>query len=207
MFVSFGWNCNGAIYRKNVLGLSKESGYKTLPFDIAATSYDGLCNCLEDDFNHFFDDLRIAEDNVIMNYYGMWFNHESPILQSTFPKNHFIVDNYKNFKERYNKRIQNFYDYINQAIEKERVITFICMNPSTNFTRLDNIISQKFPKLKYNIFGCIHPAISRYSFYDHFRASVHQINRKNTKTIYNYDKPEFPSKQQLIDIVEKDWPL
>ena len=207
MFVSLGWNCNGAIYRKNTLGLSEERGYKTLPFDIAATSYEGLCECLQDDFSHFFDNLRIAEDGVIMNYYGMWFNHESPILQTTFPKNHFVDNCYQNFKTRYQNRIQNFYDYINLAIENNNLITFICINPNTDFTKLDRILSEKFPKLKYKIFGCVHPLVARYSFYDHFRTTVIDVERENTKTIYNYDKRDFPSKDELCKIAEQEWPI
>jgi len=194
--VSFGWNCNGAIYRSNILGLTKESGYKTLPFDIVATPYEGLCQCLEDDFLFFFDNLRVAEDGVIMNYYGMWFNHESPVLQTKYPKDYFISNNYENFKNRYKKRIENFYEYL-KGPEK---VVFICMNPNVDFKRLNAILNNKFKELNYTLFCCTHPGISRYSFYDHFRASVQQVTLKEDEHIYLYDKPNFPSK---IDFLER----
>ena len=90
IFISLGWNCDGRFYIKNNLKLSSNNGYKTCPFDLCMTSYDSLYRCIETNFDHFFDDLRlIPGENAngdrtnagvgklnITNSYNMIFNHE-----------------------------------------------------------------------------------------------------------------------------------
>jgi len=52
--ISLGWNCMPAI--KGIhLGLrqTKSNGYKTCPFDIGFTNYEGIILCLKEDFKYF----------------------------------------------------------------------------------------------------------------------------------------------------------
>ena len=139
--ISLGWRCGAAeIGVKMNERDTKVDGYKTCPFDIGVTNYIGICNCLEDDFKYYLDDkyliLRkeppmkaILGDNqtddqmwIYNSYYNFAFNHESPGHAKLYESekweggiNHFVNNNFEKFKERYQKRIDNFRYYIKNA--------------------------------------------------------------------------------------------
>ena len=171
--ISLGWNCDSAIYGV-VHGLrkTKNNGYKTCPFDEMITNYEGIINCFEDDFRYLCDSeylelikipneskwLNTNGDGDIVIYnkkYNFIFNHESPghanlyITQNWLKGiNHYIEDNYKEFINRYNKRIQN----IKELLNSNNNITFILSKPHNNDTsKLENIIKDKYPQLNFQI--------------------------------------------------------
>jgi len=166
--ISLGWNCKSAAYATDRgIRKTKSEGYKTCPFDIMVSNYHGLIQCLNDDFKYFTDPeyLKIVNTSNTEKYnpgekiihntrYGFIFNHESPdhgklYVCENWPegKNHYINNNFKNFIERYNRRIQNFRDYMHSGEE----IIFTLNRPQKEYTELMDCLSIKYPSLTYNI--------------------------------------------------------
>ena len=181
-FISLGQNCSGAThYVKTGLVNSRTEGRKTGPFDLCLSTYSGLCKAIEDDFKKFLDVDVVSNPkqnlpggvlfysayakkpygDLIMNiHYGFVFNHESP-GHPTLPyeekwlegKNHFLNNNFANFKTRYKARIKTFYNVINDAIENNSPVSFtIAMKSNTKPVKLSQTIKKKFPKLQFKIF-------------------------------------------------------
>jgi hypothetical protein len=172
--ISLGWKCSSASYgvdhgyRKR-----KADGYKTCPFDMMLNNYEGLVQCINDDFLYFCDtnylELKKMGDDTVWkgetfiynNKYKFIFNHESPghanlykTEQWTEGINHFISDNYKNFITRYSARINNFRNYISDAIKSGNKIIFILdrFKPSVaNTIALHTVLHDKYPTLNFEI--------------------------------------------------------
>ena len=52
--ISLGWNCTSAIYAVDSgIRHKKGNGYNTCPFDIMVSNYNGIVNCLNDNFSDF----------------------------------------------------------------------------------------------------------------------------------------------------------
>jgi len=185
--ISIGWNCHSATLGVQ-LGLRniKANGYKTCPFDEMLTNYKGIIDCIQDDFEYlcdpsFLELKQIPKDSKWMNTkgdgdiiiynkkYNFIFNHESPghanlYIHQRWEKgiNHYVLNNYEEFINRYKRRIQNIKELLNST----KHITFL-LTISKNFdiSELKNTISTKYPSLSFNIkvFECNeNPA-----FYDH----------------------------------------
>lgn len=180
IYISLGWNCAPAIMRKNIFKQYKKTGYLTTPFDLCVTPYEGLCKCLEENFTNFFD-LRM-ENNIIMNAYDMWFNHEQPFM-------FYSENNFAEFKNRYNARIENFRNYLSS----NKFIYFIHSNPFESSIKLYNIIEKIYPKLKYLIISIMNADVDLYKTHfslnsdckAHSKLNVNliPINTNNTKNI------------------------
>jgi hypothetical protein len=159
IYISLGYNCSPREYIKYHIGLSKEDGYLTCPFDLSITHFDSLYNCIETDFKYFFDNLRLIPDLIegedinncnissktITNYYNIIFNHESAIHSNLFKISRddnlfYIRNNFEELKKRYSQRIENFRYYINNYDN----ITFIYKNCDDS----DKNNSEKLEKLK-----------------------------------------------------------
>lgn len=167
--ISLGWNCSSAVlgvehgYRSQ-----KKDGYKTCPFDEMITSYHGIVDCIEDDFQDFctpeFLELKQISneskycqgDLLIYNTkYRFLFNHESPGHANLWKdqgwpggKCHYIENNYEKFRERYSRRIQNFRTYLQSGEE----IVFLVIPPrEDNYIKLRTVLSEKYPTVKYSI--------------------------------------------------------
>jgi len=101
--------------------------------------------------NKPYNDGMICNTNI-----GMWFNHESPgnTILSKIEKwsstDFYSMDNFHEFKNRYRNRIDSFYYYINECIQKGDEIHFLMYTDVTPLI-LDQIIQNKFPLLKYKI--------------------------------------------------------
>jgi len=169
--ISLGWDCGPAIQGvERGLRPTKEQGYQTCPFDLMITNYHGIVDCIQDDFKYFCDPqylrvMTIEQDytylafkkgeRVIVNTrYNFIFNHESPghgnlYVQENWEngQEHFIVDNFKAFIERYTRRIQNFRNYVH---DPNMYIRFIISKP---FIHIPHIIQalEKIIELKYQI--------------------------------------------------------
>ena len=107
--------------------------------------------------------------------YKFFFPHESQKEYSSqtfltqdnyWPKgpNHFILNNFEEFIKRYNKRIDNFKNYLNTENE---IIFLVCRynNNIEELSELTNIIKIKYPNLKfsYKLYNW-----DRYCIYDYF---------------------------------------
>jgi hypothetical protein len=185
--VSLGWNCHSAVTGvQQGLRRTKENGYKTCPFDEMVTNYKGIVDCILDDFKFFCDEnylelVKLPKEPNLTSYetiiynrkYKFIFNHESPghadlYISQGWAKgiNHYILNNYEEFKNRYNKRIQNFKDLLNSG----KKIIFILTRPNTqlcDINELNNAIKLKYPNLIYRYHFL---DVDKYYFYKHLLA-------------------------------------
>ena len=168
--ISLGWNC-GAASDGLSLGIrkKKEGGYKTCPFDIMNSNLPGIVKCLEEDFAHFVDSeyLKLVDfattekyhpgDTLIVNTrYGFIFNHESPghanlYIKEQWPggKDHFVKDDFLEFKKRYSSRIANFRNYLNSG----HPITFLVNHPHRDYRSIEECIKKVCPGLSFTFFN------------------------------------------------------
>jgi hypothetical protein len=167
--ISLGNVCYSAVWAtKNKIRKLKKDGYKTCPFDLMVSNYDGIVNCIKDDFKHFCDPkyLTVNNNGIYNVYYNFGFNHESPnhkvetqdkylyeIEKWSEGKEHFVNNNFKHFIDRYNSRINSFRDYLNNS---NNIITFVVQfvyshKPDENLNELRNALKMKYPNLKYRI--------------------------------------------------------
>lgn len=170
--ISLGWNCTPACYGvDNKIRGTKSNGYNTCPFDEMITNYHGVINCIKDDFKDFMNDdfLKlikseqsiggIVKDEILLynTKYNFIFNHESPGHANLFATqsweggiNHYVNDNFLKLKERYNRRIDNFKNYISLAEQGNKII-FILSRFNNDVTELKHILMEKYPNLNYDI--------------------------------------------------------
>jgi len=170
--ISLGWNCSPAqIGVKFGLRNIKNNGYKTCPFDMMISNYIGLIECIKDDFKYFCDpnylELRKCpiisphipnqNDNEMWIYntkYNFAFNHEAPGHGSLYLSerwiggiDHFVVNNFENFINRYTNRINNFRAYLKDS----DYINFILYRYNSVPYELVDVIKNKYPNLKFKI--------------------------------------------------------
>jgi hypothetical protein len=150
---------------------TKENGYKTGPFDMMISNYIGLIECIKDDFKYFCDpnylELRkcpiisphIPNQNdeefwIYNTKYNFAFNHEAPGHGGLYLSerwiggiDHFVVNNFENFINRYTNRINNFRTYL----EESDYINFILYRYNSIPYELVDVIKEKYPNLKFRI--------------------------------------------------------
>ena len=160
--ISLGFNCNSAVEGVR-LGIrnTKLNGYKTCVFDEMVSNYKGIIDCINDDFKYLCDTnyltLKTVGTEVFIHNtkYKFIFNHESTghanlYITQQWPKgiNHYVMNNYEEFINRYNRRIQN----IKELLHSKKRITFILTRPNTkmrDIAELKAIINHKYPSLKF----------------------------------------------------------
>ena len=136
----------------------KANGYTTCPFDEMNSSYEGMLQCLKDDFAHFMD-LELIErptdcvyypgETLLCNTrYGFIFNHESPGHADLYKtqawlggKTHYVDDSFKYFRQRYDRRIENFRSYCRSGGK----VTFIISSHPRSFDDLLYTMRTRYP--------------------------------------------------------------
>lgn len=202
--ISLGWRCETAQIGVNlgIRGIRSE-GYNTCPFDLLNTNYIGVCKCIEDDFKYFTDirylklvkgtycsehfsmyDSPKEEFQIVNTYYGFVFNHESPGHGNLYIDegwaggiNHFVDNDFKNFIERYEQRINNFRKYISES-EK---INFLLMRYNSIPVELCKVISDKYPSLNFDI----------YSYYNYSRYTYSLTHNRDDISVHNWEKSQW----------------
>jgi hypothetical protein len=172
--ISLGWECGSAWHGiHHGLRVTKEQGYKTCPFDLMNTNYEGVVQCLRDDFKYLCDPdylklITLPQDYFkILGYHGgdklivntkykFIFTHESPNhgtlhLHENWANGPFTFceNNFKEFIRRYQNRIQNFKEYA----ESNTHIYFIIAKDKcvgTN-SELVNVIREKYPTCHFTL--------------------------------------------------------
>uniref|UniRef100_A0A6C0JEP9 Uncharacterized protein n=1 Tax=viral metagenome TaxID=1070528 RepID=A0A6C0JEP9_9ZZZZ len=168
--ISLGFNCLSAVKGVEMGSRKRKAeGYNTCPFDIGLTNYEGIMLCLKEDFKYFCDltYLKVVPfpfsggvfnkgDLAIYNTrYNFIFNHESPYGNLYSEEgwsggiNHFTENNFERFIERYNKRIDNFRNYMKESSK----ITFIISKMDFEVTELKNQITNCYPHLNFEIYS------------------------------------------------------
>jgi hypothetical protein len=181
--ISLGWNCYSAMYAvEKGLRQTKQNGYKTCPFDKMVSNYKGLVQCLSDNFSHFYDETCITllkvndhESTIYNTKYNFAFNHESPghadlhICENWEGGiNHFVDNNYHFLKERYQRRIDNFRNYLS---DPNNFISFVITSwnkSQDDIIDLKQAIETHYPKLKYQIIIVNDPHGKEY-YIDHLK--------------------------------------
>jgi hypothetical protein len=195
--ISIGYNCNSAIWgvRNNIRNV-KKNGYKTCPFDMMISNYNGLCECLKDDFKYLCDEnylelIKRSETEYIIynNKYNFSFNHESPGHANLYISgkwelgtNHFVLNNYENLKKRYSHRIENFRNYL---LDENNTINFILTTwekTEDDLQDLKNILVEKYPKLKYK-FILLNNPLGKDNFIHHVRSMRYTENDNELKRL------------------------
>lgn len=178
-YISLGQNCQTVVnfVNSNIMQTKKE-GRKTCVFDLIISSYKGICDCIENDFSDFFNDVEIIDnfnyentpfffsfafnkpyDNklIVNKKYGYWFNHESYghphlyTIESWPSRDHFIKNDLKEFKIRFKNRINNFLNLLKECVENNEEVAFV-MSTNITPTKLSKIIKNKYPTLKFKIY-------------------------------------------------------
>ena len=162
--ISLGNVCKSAIYGvENKLRLKKNEGYKTCPFDLCVSNVEGIIKCFNDDFKDFCNHTLLHYDDnskqIIHQKYKFSFNHECPYhadlyIKEKWPEGafHFVNNNYKNFRDRYNMRIQNFRYYCKSNYNIIFILQFTDDKYSDELmSKLNKAIKTRYPNLKYTI--------------------------------------------------------
>ena len=169
--ISLGWNCATSMFAvDHGIRKRKGDGYNTCPFDIMVSNYRGVVDCLNDNFSDFcnenFLELRVINKQPIIynTKYNFIFNHEGLGYEDLYITekweegiDHFIVDNYRNFKKRYSKRIENFKNYLSQP---NNFITFVMMTwdkTEEDIADLKLALQKHYPQLNYYVLLLNHP--------------------------------------------------
>lgn len=203
--ISLGWRCETAQIGVNsgIRGV-RSNGYKTCPFDLLNTNYIGVCKCIEDDFKYLTDpnyleliegsycsehfeiykgDIKI-EKQIVNTYYGFVMNHESPGHGNLYINenwsggiNHFVDNNFEKFIERYNQRVSNFRNYINNSNK----INFLLMRYNSIPIELCEIISNRYPSLNFEI----------YNYYNYSNYTYNITISKDDISVHNWEKKQW----------------
>ena len=206
--VSLGLNCQPAILAVNSEIRSKKiNGYKTCPFDELVSNYKGIINCINDDFRFFLNvDLKkcnndlikfdnkyyynnlFLNQNIIYNKtYKFIFSHESPIdsvyTHEKWEKgiNHYIIDNYKEFKIRYKRRIHNFKELLTSGKKIDFLLMRSFINGENDISLLYKTIQTKYPSLDFKI---VLLDINKYSMYIYLMALKIDKNDDEVKRLF-----------------------
>lgn len=164
--ISLGWNCFSAgMGVQTGIRKRKAQGYNTCPFDECISNYPGVVECVADDFKYFTDvnHLKVipaeftcggiiqGEPLLYNTYYNFIFNHESPGHANLYEKqqwvggkNHYVANDFLLFRDRYNRRIQNFRSYVN-----ENSVNFIVHRVQDTTPELNNTLASTHYKLDY----------------------------------------------------------
>jgi hypothetical protein len=198
--ISLGNNCRSASYGVEANIRSKKiDGYKTCPFDEMISNYNGIINCINNDFDFFFDvelkknknkfyNTLIQNQNVIYNKkYNFVFLHESPCFDFYITQNwknginHYIMDNFKEFNNRYKRRIQNFKDLITSGKKIDFILQRSFINGENDISLLYKTIRTKYPHLEFKV---ILLDIDKYAMYNYLTALKIDENDNEIKRLF-----------------------
>lgn len=135
---------------------------------------DGILECINDDFKYLCDSKYLEIINLppkslfLLNHkpgenliyhtkYKFIFNHESPGHANLYKDqrwkngiNHFVMNDYEELKNRYNRRINDMKELINSG----KFINFLLTRPDTtdeDLKKITETINEKYPNLKFKI--------------------------------------------------------
>lgn len=140
-YISLGGWCGTKIALKD-LGLFDRP---SLPFDSVRCSIEGVINCIETDFKHFFPDPMIRDESfpewyAFIGKYVSFFHHEHNLYDTN------VISTFK-------RRINRFHEYVKQdhCIFIRSVIDDDYMKELQQMKKLCNAIETKYPGIHYKI--------------------------------------------------------
>jgi hypothetical protein len=174
--IALGWNCIPTIWAvENGVRKTKDNGYLTCPFDLMGNNFEGLIECIKNDFKDLTNPnylsiidttgvvfeqpiYRSGELLLVNTKYKFIFNHESPTHGDLYLHEgwkggifHYSNNNFAEFIKRYNQRINNFRHYINKALNEDLTVVFIITTLPDNYPILKDTIKNVYPHLKFEI--------------------------------------------------------
>jgi len=181
--ISLGWNCYPSTKSVEMeLRSRKSEGYHTCPFDLCVTNLKGIILCLQEDFKYFTDpnylrlikldsgSVTLKNQTILVNIrYNFIFNHESPghanlYITEKWEKgiNHFVDNNFEEFIKRYNNRINNFRNYLNN-----NNILFVMSSNNINSIKLKDILKKIYPTLNFDVLLLIPKELDNFIYRHH----------------------------------------
>ncbi len=158
--ISLGFNCFSAMHATTMKWKkTRAEGYNTCVFDLMLSNYSGVIAAIREDFkgltnpeNLILKKIYNGEDWIFNTKYRFFFNHESNSREVLieYPRDDpffYIKNNYEKFIERYERRIQNFRNYLNG----EWFIDFVMNFPIYEVPELIETIREVYPNLKFRI--------------------------------------------------------
>jgi hypothetical protein len=125
---------------------------------------------------------------VIFNEkYNFLFSHESPCFDFYITENwknginHFIIDNFKEFNDRYKRRIQNFKDLITSGKKIDFILQRSFINGENDISLLYKTIQNKYDFLEFKI---ILIDIDKYAMYNYLTTSRIDENDDEIKRLF-----------------------
>jgi hypothetical protein len=161
IYISIGWRCDSAVRRSTVHNMKKPE-YYTCPFDLMISNLNGIINCFENNFENFCNPKYLTYNGkgyIKNTFYNFMFNHETPghanlHLTENWPGNnkyHFTENNFKNFIERYNKRISNLKNYIEENDHIIFILQMVSINENNQLIlKFKNILKKKYQEKKFS---------------------------------------------------------
>ncbi len=141
-FISLGGWCGPSI----ALGENRKIA---LPFDHVRSTFEGVIDCIENDFNNFFPKNIIK--NNFNNYLGKYIGfYHHDLLDNT------VIDSFKRRFERFNTLLNNS----NKIIFLRTVVEEDYNNELNLYIKFQNIMKLKYPNIKYILCFIIHDQIS-----------------------------------------------
>ena len=158
--ISLGWNCSSATMGVDMgIRKTRAQGYLTCPFDEMNSNYEGVVECIRDDFRYFCDPSYLVlrtfpsdhtyypgETLVYNTRYNFIFNHESPGHANLYVTqawsggiNHYVDNHFERFIERYTRRIENFRRYLAGS----ELVSFLITTSNTDLTHLRSVLNGK----------------------------------------------------------------
>jgi hypothetical protein len=155
--ISIGWDCSLSTYK-----------YNACPFDVINTNYDGMIQCICEDFadfcnpiylrlitldKNYFNELEYKKgDQLIVNTkYRFIFSRESPNqIQENWKYGSmtYCVNHFQELINVYQKRIDNFRNYIHSGTHIYFILTKIC---SIDYGEFKNMMEQTYPNCSFTI--------------------------------------------------------
>lgn len=151
--ISLGYRCQAA--QQMIINGLRTAAY---PFDWLITSFDSMYDLLSNDFRDFLEQENLIflappyEDDYgqfkVAKYSYVFDKKNKVIFRHDFPLNQNFLGEYEKVKQKYERRIQRFYE----TIRSGKFIYFIRRVMSRDQAKLlTELIDSKFPSLKYEL--------------------------------------------------------
>lgn len=112
-----------------------------MPFDGCITKYGAVCEMIETDFENVYANIRTRKDN-----------NGKDIIETNYSHyNHERSNNFDEFKEQMNKRINQFKDELKRCSENNSLVIFFLQHKHYP-CKMVSTIREKYPNLNFKIY-------------------------------------------------------
>lgn len=138
--ISLGYACMTRAFLTQLnLVPSKANGRKSMIFDLMPNPTTVIAQCIRENFNGYFDDIAFEYHPI--NHQSYWHNKK---LDVYYVHDRDCKNNFNKFKKRYEKRIDNF----REALNNSKFTYFVHVPKSFENNSLDEDINNLYTELK-----------------------------------------------------------